>query len=119
VSYYHTASALLTCCQVSLLRATHSHSGDVDGKYSGYSTLVFQQSPSTFSTQIDQQIETQCMNKTDIEYVPLKVQPYVLVHVFFIPLYIFFFALRVSDVCSVGIATGYGLDGPGIESQWG
>jgi hypothetical protein len=21
--------------------------------------------------------------------------------------------------CSVGIATGYGLDGPGIESRWG
>ena len=21
--------------------------------------------------------------------------------------------------CSIGIATGYGLDGPGIESRWG
>ena len=27
--------------------------------------------------------------------------------------------LRVSRDSSVGIATGYGLDGPGIESRWG
>ena len=25
----------------------------------------------------------------------------------------------MSYSCSVGIANGYGLDGPGIESQWG
>jgi hypothetical protein len=26
---------------------------------------------------------------------------------------------RVAQWVSVGIATGYGLDGPGIESRWG
>jgi hypothetical protein len=33
------------------------------------------------------------------------------------------FTSEVTDICgpgsSVGIATGYGLDGPGIESRWG
>jgi hypothetical protein len=29
------------------------------------------------------------------------------------------YLLTVGRVSSVGIATGYGLDGPGIESQWG
>jgi hypothetical protein len=27
--------------------------------------------------------------------------------------------LKVASDSSVGIATGYGLDGPGIESRWG
>ena len=32
----------------------------------------------------------------------------------------FYFLLPMSGPgSSVGIATGYGLDGPGIESQWG
>ena len=29
------------------------------------------------------------------------------------------FALSVGWVSSVGIATGYGVDGPGFESWWG
>ena len=29
------------------------------------------------------------------------------------------FHLYVDSDSSVGIATGYGLDGPGIESRWG
>ena len=28
-------------------------------------------------------------------------------------------ALKFSKYSVVGIATGYGLDGPGIESRWG
>jgi hypothetical protein len=34
----------------------------------------------------------------------------------YIYIYIYLFMDRES---SVGIATGYGLDGPGIESRWG
>jgi hypothetical protein len=35
------------------------------------------------------------------------------------PIYVKFFNLFESRDSSVGIATRYGLDGPGIESWWG
>jgi len=41
------------------------------------------------------------------------------VHTVHIDCLMFIIYQHVGRDCSVGIATGYGLDGPGIESRWG
>ena len=40
-------------------------------------------------------------------------------HLNLVLIYLYFFGYCVVRDGSVGIATGYGLDGPGIETRWG
>jgi hypothetical protein len=39
-------------------------------------------------------------------------------HIMLLLLFLLFFTDRLGPGSSVGIATGHGLDGPGIESRW-
>ena len=80
------------------------------GGTNGWSLLVGQLNCHTCCSQLDATPKTTTLKRARLYHISY-------IHT---SKYIMHFTVKTVGRCSsVGIATGYGLDGPGIESRWG